>query len=57
MEVRFEQFIQERKYLSNVSPATLEWYKQSLQWLTVPNPSEDQLKDLVMRMRGELATA
>ena len=26
----FAQFIKERKYLSNVSPATIEWYEQSL---------------------------
>lgn len=32
---RFERFIQERKYLKNVSPRTIEWYEQSLAWLTV----------------------
>jgi hypothetical protein len=30
---KFEQFIRERQYLTNVSPATLEWYKHSLKWL------------------------
>ena len=30
---RFEQFIRERQYLTNVSPATLPWYKYSLNWL------------------------
>ena len=28
---RFEQFIRERLYLTNVTPATVEWYKQQLQ--------------------------
>jgi site-specific recombinase XerC len=35
----------------NVSPATLEWYRQSLRWLDTNSPSEAQLKDFVMRMR------
>jgi hypothetical protein len=26
MKSKFEQFIRERKYLSNATPATLEWY-------------------------------
>ena len=47
----FSQFIKERKYLSNVSPATIEWYEQSLHWLDTESPSEEQLKDFVMRMR------
>ena len=52
MEPRFEQFIQEKKYLANVSPATCEWYKQSLNWLSSPSPDEPALKDFVMRMRS-----
>ena len=51
MEPRFEQFIQEKKYLANVSPATCEWYASSLRWLPGPSPDEDQLKEMVMRMR------
>jgi len=47
----FEQFIKERQYLTNVTPATAEWYRQSLAWLSSESPSEEQLKDLVMRMR------
>ena len=27
---KFEQFRRERQYLTNVSPATLEWYTHSL---------------------------
>ena len=48
---RFEQFIKERQYLQNVSPATLEWHRSSLKWLTTENPTEDDLKALVIRMR------
>ncbi len=47
MEPRFEQFIQKRKYLLNVSPATLDWYKHSLEWLRTASPSQDELKDCV----------
>lgn len=47
----FQQFIRERQYLANVSPATVEWYKQSLKWLPSESPTQDQLKDAVMRMR------
>lgn len=51
MNTGFEQFIKERQYLSNVTPATVEWYKQSLRWLRVESPSDGDLKDFVMRMR------
>jgi hypothetical protein len=27
LEERFQQFLRERKYLSNLSPNTLEWYQ------------------------------
>jgi integrase/recombinase XerD len=47
----FSQFIRERQYLSNVSPATLEWYKHSFKWLRTESPSQDELKDAVIRMR------
>jgi len=47
----FSQFTRERQYLSNVSPATLEWYKHSFKWLRTETPSQDELKDAVMRMR------
>jgi len=51
MAPRFEQFIRERQYLTNVSPATLEWYKHSFRWLRTDSPTEDELKDAVLRMR------
>ncbi|HEV2132634.1 MAG TPA: site-specific integrase [Terracidiphilus sp.] len=53
MESRFEQFISERKYLANVTPATIEWYRNSLKWLRTDTPSQEDLKDAVMRMRAK----
>jgi len=50
---KFEQFIRERKYLSNVSPATVEWYTQSLKWLDIESPTDSDLKGFVIRMRGK----
>lgn len=54
----FAQFIRERQYLTNVSPATLEWYKHSFKWLRTESPSDAELKDAVVRMRekGRKAT-
>jgi integrase/recombinase XerD len=49
--VGFSQFIRERQYLTNVSPATLEWYKHSFKWLRTESPAQDELNDAVMRMR------
>src|SRR5215469_664631 len=48
---RFERFIQERKYLKNVPPRTIEWYEQSLAWLTVEQPRAEDLRSMVVRMR------
>ena len=45
------QFINERQFLSNVSPATIEWYKQSLRWLGTESPAGEDLKTFVIRMR------
>ena len=47
----FEQFIQERTYLKNVSPRTVEWYRESFRWLNNPEPAQTDLTDLVIRMR------
>jgi len=47
----FSQFVRERQFLSNVSPSTLEWYKHSFKWLHTESPSQDELKDAVLRMR------
>ena len=48
---RREAFIRERKYLQNVTPATLAWYWQSFKWLPNDSPTEAELKDVVVRMR------
>lgn len=53
MEARFEQFIREREYLANVTPATIEWYRNGLKWLRTEFPTQDDLKDAVMRMRAK----
>ena len=50
MQPRFEQFIRERQYLHNVTPSTVEWYKNSLRWLPSDSPSQQELKDAVIRM-------
>ena len=48
----FQQFIRERQYLANVTPATLEWYKNSLKWLPLRIAHRKMsLKDAVLRMR------
>jgi len=36
MDPRFDLFIKEKKFLHNVSPATVEWYRASLKWLLGP---------------------
>src|ERR1041385_7698613 len=47
----FTDFIRERTYLHNVTPATVEWYKHSLKWLRSDSPSKQDLQDAVMQMR------
>jgi integrase/recombinase XerD len=51
MTEQFEQFIKERQYISNVSLRTVEWYRESFKWLDNPEPTQDELKSLVIRMR------
>ncbi|MFZ0955397.1 MAG: hypothetical protein WAN60_03580 [Candidatus Sulfotelmatobacter sp.] len=53
MLIRHEQFIKERKYLTNVSPATIEWYEQSLRWLPVEEPTSEDLTAVIMAMRDK----
>ena len=48
---KFEQFIKERQYLHNVSPATVSWHTHNLKWLQSETPTEDELKHVVLRMR------
>lgn len=47
----FNDFIRERRYLNNVSPATISWYTHAFKWLPCESPSQEQLKDTVLRMR------
>jgi len=48
---QFAAFIQERRYLKNVSPSTVSWYTHAFKWLPSESPSQEELKDAVMRMR------
>jgi integrase/recombinase XerD len=47
----FSQFIQERIYLQNVSPRTVDWYQQTDKWLSRFPLTEEGLKQFVMAMR------
>ncbi len=47
----FEQFIKERLYLQNVSPRTVEWYRQAFAWLSAEDPTQEDLTSLAVRMR------
>jgi integrase/recombinase XerD len=47
----FESFIRERRYLLNVSEHTVSWYTCALKWLPSESPTQDELKNVVMRMR------
>src|SRR5438477_10715638 len=47
----FEKFIQERIYLQNVSPRTVDWYRQTFKWLEKYPLTEQGLKELVVGMR------
>ena len=47
----FEQFIKEKRFLQNVSDATISWYSCSLKWLPNEQPTDDDLKNMVVRMR------
>jgi integrase/recombinase XerD len=51
MSERFEQFIRERQFLLNVSPRTIQWYREAFKWLDNEQPSQQVLKLFVIRMR------
>lgn len=51
MDTQFEQFIRERQYLTNVSPRTIQWYRESFKWLGTTPTDERTLKTFVVRMR------
>jgi len=47
----FSNFLRARQYLQNVTPATLEWYRVSFQWLPSETPTQAELNEMVIRMR------
>ena len=49
----FNDFIRERRYLNNVSPATISWYTHAFKWLPSESPTQDELNDTVLRMRDK----
>ncbi len=57
MQSRFEDFIRERQYLHNVTPATVAWYRESLKWLPCEDPAQPDLTAAIMRMREKGKTA
>lgn len=48
---RHKQFIKERQYVNNLSPATIRWYEQSLCCLDTESPTSDDIKALIVRLR------
>ena len=48
---RFTEFTRERRYLHNVSPATVSWYTHAFKWLPSQTPTQDKLKNVAVRMR------
>jgi len=51
VQTPFEQFITERRYLMNVSPATISWYQCAFKWLPCADPTQEDLNQMVIRMR------
>ena len=48
---RIEQFIQERQYLQNATPKTIESYHYCLKFLPNENPAQAELNEMVLRLR------
>jgi hypothetical protein len=44
-------FFREKQYLENVSTNTLRWYRHALKWLPCENPNEQELSEMILRMR------
>jgi integrase/recombinase XerD len=53
MEPGFEQFIRERQYFTNVSPATIEKYQHCFRWLPSDSPTRADIKDIVLQMKSK----
>ena len=50
---RHTEFIRERQYLMNVSPATVHWYTHAFNWMPCEAPTQEQLNAMVVRMREQ----
>jgi integrase/recombinase XerD len=48
---KFQAFLCEREYITNVTARTLEWHAQSLKWLENETPTMDDIKTLIVKMR------
>ena len=52
---KFQTFLREREYISNVTARTLDWHAQSLKWLSTSanpeTPTVDDIKTLIVKMR------
>jgi integrase/recombinase XerD len=52
---RHTQFIRERQYVMNVSPATIQWYTHAFKWLDLcanpEEPTQAELTAMICRMR------
>jgi integrase/recombinase XerD len=46
-----EKFVQERKYLLGVTDHTIKWYRASLVWLPNESPSQQEINEIVVRMK------
>ena len=47
----FEKFIKEKTYLANVTPRTVQWYRESFKWLGNEHPRAEELKAILFKMR------
>jgi integrase/recombinase XerD len=51
---RRSEFITQRRFLLNVSPATVSWYEHVLfKWLPSDSPSDAELKSMVVSIRQQ----
>jgi len=48
-----DRFIRERRFLKNVSPATISWHTSAVKKLPCENPTQEQLNDLVLKLRED----
>jgi len=51
MTEQFQQFIKETSVHQLRNPRTVQWHRESFAWLDNPEPTQDELKSLVIRTR------